>query len=283
MKILCTFSALFLLFFNISTSKTAIILGLDIWMKTLIPALFPFMVISNIIINLNLENLFSILLYPVTRFLRINRNCGYVIFSGLLFGLPLCSLTAFELYNKGKISKSEANYCINCFNGISPGFLLCIITGSNKTSLILFYYLSIIILALVNKKFIKIRSDFIQINHNNIIVNQNKYILKIAIKAAIYNIEILGGYILIFTLLNYWIISYFQNFGIYLSLLIELSSGVILGDLKANIILPFAAFGGISGVLQTFAVDDNEIIDKKKYLISKILHAIILIPGIFLL
>ena len=65
--------------------------GLDLWYKALIPALFPFMILSNVIINLNLTEGVNMFMRPLTFILKLKKEAGYGIFAGLFFGYPACA------------------------------------------------------------------------------------------------------------------------------------------------------------------------------------------------
>ena len=97
--------------------------GLDLWYKALIPALFPFMILSNVIINLNLTEGVNMFMRPLTFILKLKKEAGYGIFAGLFFGYPACAAACCNLVKKNIISKEDANICIASFNNVSPAFL----------------------------------------------------------------------------------------------------------------------------------------------------------------
>lgn len=74
--------------------------GLDLWYKALIPALFPFMILSNVIINLNLTEGVNIFMRPLTFILKLKKEAGYGIFAGLFFGYPTCAAACCNLVKK---------------------------------------------------------------------------------------------------------------------------------------------------------------------------------------
>ena len=64
--------------------------GLLTWFHNIIPALFPFMILSGVMIRMNLSEGVSMILYPVMYPLwRIRRNAVYVIIMGFLCGFPM--------------------------------------------------------------------------------------------------------------------------------------------------------------------------------------------------
>ena len=83
--------------------------GLNMAVTVLIPSLFPFFVISSMMINTGAaENLGRILSPIVGRLLGTNAVGASACVIGLLGGDPLGVKTVVELYNGGKLDKSEA-------------------------------------------------------------------------------------------------------------------------------------------------------------------------------
>lgn len=74
--------------------------GLDLWYKALIPALFPFMILSNVIINLNLTEGVNIFMRPLTFILKLKKEAGYGIFAGLFSAIRPVRLPAAILLKK---------------------------------------------------------------------------------------------------------------------------------------------------------------------------------------
>lgn len=275
----------FFMLFNPEITILGITEGLKVWYSSLIPSLFPFMLISNIIISLNSEEIINKLLRPLTYVLGIEKNAGFAIFSGLFFGYPLCCLTSIRLYRVKKISAATANFCTACFNNLSPAFLVgCL--GHIKAVLPI-HFLTIGINVLINRlrwsKELKKAKDIS--TANPIIITASAEITKYnsifdgAILDSIISITKLGGYIAFFSLINEYIKLLFTNItnvSTYICLIVEITTGINTAGSIRNI-LPFVSFTGICGILQTFAIDDTKIINRKKYITSKIQAALICI------
>ena len=98
-----------------------------------------------------------------------------------------------------------------------------------------------------------------------------------SIKKSLLNIGLLGGYVIIFSIM----LAYFRSFP-YITPFIEIAGGCVnICNLDIPlktlllILLPALSFGGISGIFQTLAVDTEHFIDIKKYIYSKLLSGII--------
>lgn len=99
--------------------------GLEIWAFKMIPTLFPFMMISSIMIYSGLDALLAKFLFPFLRpFYRCSFYGIYAIFMGFFCGFPMGAKVVSELYLAQKITKSEANHLLAFCNLIGPTYFL---------------------------------------------------------------------------------------------------------------------------------------------------------------
>lgn len=121
-----------IVFFEILLSPQSAMLyakeGLLLWFQTMIPALFPFMVLTSVIVNLDLiPNVVSIV-HPILYFLfRTNYYCEYAIVMGFLCGYPMGAVIVKNLYQSRKISQKEADFLLAFCNNIGPVFFSSIV------------------------------------------------------------------------------------------------------------------------------------------------------------
>ena len=105
------------------TAKEFASLGLMTWYEHMIPTLLPFMIFSGILIRLDLVKLFmkpfSVFLRPL---FRLNSYGIYVIVMGFLCGFPIGAKNCADLYQKGKLTKDEAEYLLAFTNNIGPTY-----------------------------------------------------------------------------------------------------------------------------------------------------------------
>jgi hypothetical protein len=91
----------------------------------MIPALFPFMVLSGVMIRLNLTENFVKLLKPFLQPLfHVSDNCLYVIFTGFLCGFPMGAVVVSQLYERKRLTEKEAEYLLSFCNNIGPVYFL---------------------------------------------------------------------------------------------------------------------------------------------------------------
>lgn len=121
--LLAAFAAALLLF--PAESADAAREGLSLCFKSVLPALFPFFVLSSLLIESGAAAYFAHALAPVMRPLFGLSGAGAAaLVLGLVGGYPVGARTAAELYRGGTLDKSEAERLLGfCSNG-GPGFIL---------------------------------------------------------------------------------------------------------------------------------------------------------------
>lgn len=99
--------------------------GIELCVNKLIPSLFPFMVIAELILNTNACDLAAkTLAKPFSVLFNISREGVLSFLLGMLFGFPIGVKSAISLYESGKISKSEL-VRLSLFTSIpSPAFFI---------------------------------------------------------------------------------------------------------------------------------------------------------------
>lgn len=98
--------------------------GLLLAVHSVIPAVFPFAVLSSLLSAYASFGSFSFLARPFERLLHINKNGIDAFLTGLLCGFPLGVRATAILYREGRLSRDEAERLIGCANNTGPAFLL---------------------------------------------------------------------------------------------------------------------------------------------------------------
>ena len=99
--------------------------GLLLWYSSVVPALFPFMVLSSLIVA---SGSLSILMAPVRLvfgpLLGLSAEGCYTLLSGLVCGFPMGAKTCADFLSRGQISLREGKFLMAVCNHASPMFLL---------------------------------------------------------------------------------------------------------------------------------------------------------------
>ncbi len=123
------FTALiFLLFFYLlrfpQEALEAVSFGLSLWYRSVLPVLFPFMILSGLMVRLQLtEWLPGWLLKPVCRLFRCSADGCFAILIGFLCGFPMGAKVTHDLRDQNRISEQEAAWLYGFVNNVSPAFL----------------------------------------------------------------------------------------------------------------------------------------------------------------
>ena len=124
-KSVCLFFLLILMLLSPKVTVNGAANGLLLWYSSVVPALFPFMVLSSLIVS---GGGLSVLMAPF-RFilgplLGLSDAGCYVLISGLVCGFPMGAKTCADFLLSGQISRQEGRLLMAICNHPSPMFLL---------------------------------------------------------------------------------------------------------------------------------------------------------------
>ncbi|MEG0825980.1 MAG: nucleoside recognition domain-containing protein [Bacilli bacterium] len=261
-----------------------------IWKNNVFPSLFPFFVLSEILINYGFIEMLSKLLKPFMRLFKVNSNCAFIFVMGLVTGFPSSAKYTKELFNKGLIDEKDATKILTFTHFSNPLFILgtiSLIFLNNKEVgiLILFiHYFTNILIGLLFR-------NYYPSKNNNIIFSNyinNKSFGKIITSSIINSINtllLILGTITVFLVLTTIIDNNINLNNFNQSILngfIEMTQGlkyVSLLDipLKLKTILStmIISFGGMSVHLQIISIISDTKIKYLPFLTARIIHALI--------
>ena len=102
--------------------------GLALCGNVIIPSLFPFFVLSSLVVELGLAGYLGRLLEGVMRPLfRVNGACASAVALGFIGGYPVGARTALSLYEKGMCTRTEAQRLLAFCNNSGPAFILGVV------------------------------------------------------------------------------------------------------------------------------------------------------------
>lgn len=117
--------------------------GLRLCYNVIIPSLFPFFVLSALVVELGLAGYLGRLLEGMMRPLfNVSGACASAFALGFIGGYPVGAKTAINLYEKGMCTKTEAERLLAFCNNSGPAFILGVVGagvfGSSRVGLLLY-------------------------------------------------------------------------------------------------------------------------------------------------
>lgn len=266
----------------------SIMYALNMWVNNLIPALFPFFIISDILINYNITDYIPQNIKKICKYIfNINDASLTIFILSMLSGFPSNARNTRTLYDAGMIGADEANHILMFSHFANPVFIMTTVGlffFSNKKIgifLLVIHYLSNFILGICVRNVHQ---------HDEQIVVQKKgqnfgKIFISSIRKAIDTTITICGIITVFLLLASIIINYFKislynqmiikglfEITIGLDALSKLSLGM---NYKLIIASMFLAFGGISVHIQVLSQIVDTDIKYQYFLVGRIYQTVI--------
>jgi sporulation integral membrane protein YlbJ len=283
----------------------AALLGVNLFIKKVFPSLFPFLVVTGVMMGYNGVEVYSkafgkILCKP----LRLPIQCTFALVVSILCGYPLGAKYSCELYEQGLIDLKTCQRLISIATNTSPLFAIGAVGISMLGSSYIGYLL--LIANYISCFFMGLILPVHQyVPHNSqALVKKIEYknigsIIKDTIDSAIKTSLSVGGYVIIFCVITTIIksniifdiaikdISYLTHIdrnllnGVILGL-IEMTNGCYLISttevnmyIKVIIIGFFLGFSGFSIISQAHSFTYKHPLSMKKYIYRKILQGII--------
>lgn len=281
---------LFILFILIYPKDcvTAAANGLVLWYENILPALLPFSIFSNILIQSGyLDDMIRAMAPLLNRLFFHHPQAAYPVISGFLFGFPIGSKTAADLLRQGKLTVREADILCAMCNNISPVFVSSYILISslglyNRTWIT---YAILYLPPLVSGLFLLSSQTALPVKKNTASdSNLNFQIIDAGIMNGFETLLKLGGYIMLFSLMTQICMRTAGQNELTLMCLTgvtEITNGIhVIAQssacpmaLKYPIIIGITAFGGLSGFAQTASMVKGTGISMRFYLAFRIIMA----------
>lgn len=199
---------LLILFFILNPLKCidGCLQGVSLFFYKVFPSLFPFLIISNLILYSNGITIYSKLLGKVLCHpLKLPKQCSFALIVSALCGYPLGAKYSCELYEEGFIDYNTCRRLLNIASNASPLFIVGTLGSSmlkDKTLGYIFLiasYLSCFTMGII----IPNKSNIIEhsFNKKNFSFDMGTA-LKNAIENAIKTSTLVGGFVTLFFILN---------------------------------------------------------------------------------
>ena len=311
----CLFTIFLVIFSkeNLSATKS----GLLLWANNVVPSLFPFFIATELLGYTNIVSKIGKLLNPIMRpVFNVPGSGAYALIMGIISGYPIGAKIVTNFRENGICSKEECERLLAFTNNSGPLFIIGTVGISmfyNSTIGILLFITHLLACITVgilfrfwkyNKVSTNINKAYYYANNKEVSFSSLGAILSKAISSATSTILIIGGFVVLFSVIlsileNSGLLSigtsllepFFNFLGIsnnhfasgFISGIVELTNGlkqitsIPYKAISTNIIFSafLLGFGGISILLQVFSIISKTDISIKPYIIGKILHGII--------
>jgi len=278
-------------------------MGLKLWFEKMIPSLLPFMILSGVVIRLGLTETIASFVYPLIRpVYHVRKNVCYCMMLGFLCGFPMGARVVSDLYSRGQLTREEGEYLLAFCNNIGPVYYCSFVLPLLHRELVAPYLFGMYGIPALYGIFLRRtrfrnlgtqftgelklcsrqpswckagHSFFTWKNHQKSLVRRGERLLSEtdqSINAAIRSILTLGGYMILFNLLN--LIPHVL-WGRQVPLpapLFEITGGLSLLQAQAPLYsLLTLSFGGFSCIAQTYSCIRDTDLSITDYILHKII------------
>jgi sporulation integral membrane protein YlbJ len=279
-KILCTFILIIVIIINPKTASDGIKNGITLLLSTVIPSLFPFLVLSSYIASSKAFTLISEFFGKATlKIFRINPDGSIPILMGLLGGYPIGAKITADLYKSNRITQNEAERLMFFTVNSGPAFTITAVgmgmLGNYYSGLIL--YLSTVITSLVIGFLCRFLSDKKEIKPENFITTGRDFAFINSVSSGANAIINISAWVLTFSCIS-GIINSFNlndNFKIFLNVVLEVTNGckICSGNMSLPVISAILGFGGFSVICQSSPYLKDCNVKMKNFIVSRILNS----------
>lgn len=293
------------------TSLAYAALGLELWFQKMIPSLLPFMILSGIMIRMGLTEKVVFIAYPVIKPLyNVRKNVCYAMLMGFLCGFPMGARVVDDLYQRNMITRREAEYLLAFCNNIGPVYFCTFALPLLKRELLFPYLFGMYGIPLLygmvlrytffrdlsSQARLPVAGALVSCANDRTAPSLGERLLdeiNDSIHASVQSMLLLGGYMILFNILNLLPEILLGRSLPMLSPLLEITGG--LGLLQASLplySLLALSFGGLSCIAQTYSCISDSDLPIGKYVLHKFILTglnglfylcwFLLLPGSFL-
>lgn len=295
---------LFLIFFMVTSSKEVIesvAFSISIWKDNLFPTLFPFFVVSNLLMNYGFIDMIGKGFNPVMRRLfHLPGECGFILAASLFSGFPSGAKYTSDLVTNKRITKQQGERLLTFTHYSNPLFVLgmigsVLLNNSDLALIILISHITAGILTgiIMNHSYpiptLETRNTHFQKNSSTKTFGE---LLKTSIFDSLNTMFLLLGVVTIFLIITTCIHELFHFPDIIqaiLSGILEMTQGVkmvsalrIPDVIKASLLVGIISFGGFSVHLQVISIISSSNLKYKPFFCARVMHSFLAMGFVFL-
>lgn len=274
--------------------------SISIWKDNLFPSLFPFFIISNLLLQYNFVDKISFLFKRIMpTIFKLPKEACFPLIISLFSGFPSGAKATADLVNENILTKEQGTSLLTFTHYSNPlfilGFIGTIILGNQKlgTIILISHLLSGLIIGIIfrpknienNKNYNKTQKVRKKTNFGSA--------LKTSIFTSLETMFLLLGIVTIFLILTTImskLLPCSETTKSIIAGILEMTQGIKLVStlpistlIKTIIITIFISFGGISVHMQVLSIISETKIKYKHFLLARILHSILAAILVFIL
>lgn len=280
----------------------AVNFSFNIWKENVFPSLFPFFVLSDLLINYGFIELIGEIFKPIMNKIFKTKGVGaFALIMSLISGFPSSAKYIKELYNKNLIDEKEATKLLMFTHFSNPLFILGTISllflNNKEVGLLILicHYLGNIIIGIIFRNYYPSKEETKKTSLKNIInkISDNRIkngkkfgeIITNALLNSINTLILILGVITIFLVITTIIDNNININSFHQSILngfIEMTQGLkyvsiqkVPLKLKCIISTMIISFGGLSVHMQIISILSDTKIKYLPFLTARIIHALI--------
>lgn len=296
---------LFVVFEILTESESilnAVSFSFNIWKENVFPSLFPFFVLSELLINYGFIELVGEIFKPfMNKVFRVKGVGAFALIMSLISGFPSSAKYIKELYNKNLINQNEATKLLMFTHFSNPLFILGTISllflNNKEVGLLILicHYLGNFIIGIIFRNYypskeenknISIKKVLTEISNDRVKSNKKfGEIITTALLNSINTLILILGVITMFLVITTIIDNNINLNSFHQSILngfVEMTQGLkyvsleeIPLKLKCILSTMIISFGGLSVHMQVISILSDTKINYLPFLTARIIHAII--------
>jgi len=303
-SILIMIVLLFVMFEILTSSQTilnSIGFSFNVWKNNIFPSLFPFFVLSEVLVNYGFIELVGEIFKPIMKLFKLKGSTAFVFIMSLVSGFPSNAKYVRELYLKGIINEKEGSKLLTFTHFSNPLFILGTISLlflNNKEVgflILLTHYFGNIFVGFVFRNYhvspdednsVSIKKAILNM-HKKRISNNKSFgeIISGALLNAIDTLLLIFGVVTLFLIIttildnNINLSSYYQSI---LNGIVEMTQGLkyvsildIPLKIKGTLSVLIISFGGVSVHMQVISILSDTKIKYFPFLVARIIHALV--------
>lgn len=201
--------AILAILYNPNICISASIKGFKLFVYSVFPSLFPFLILTYFLIAYDGVRIYSKLLGNIIcKPLRLPKNCSIVLIISAICGYPLGAKYSCDLYNNKQLDKKNCERLINIASNPSPLFIVGAVGSSmlqnTKASYIILasVYLSAVFMSFITKSF---HNKDTYYENDKYIYKDFQVIIKESFNNAVAILTNVCSYIIIFSVVSAYI------------------------------------------------------------------------------